>query len=207
MLKSGIAVGVVVVLCLGLQAAGDVITDDDIVGTSAGMVGSGNGTLDLILFGSAGGGGVTENAAADFDGDDANTDVAKGGSSSMSESYITSMGEIREFYRLNFPDGAEGSLVDEIAIFVDMNETTQNGDITLNELNIVIDYGDFPEGDPRNDPLNNDISSEEQNSTGSGYVNGTLAAWLDSSPKILPWTVLATSLGFQQETAHLLQES
>ena len=37
--------------------------------------------------------------------------------------------------------------------------------------------------------LNNDISSAEQNSTGSSYTGGTLAAWLDTSPKILPLNV------------------
>ena len=189
--KLVILIGLVGIFGLSASAArADAITDLDILPTWAGLVPSGNGTLDLILFGSAGGAGVTENAKAGFDGDDANTDIASGGGSSMSESYITSIGELRAFYRLNFPGpGPTGSTANDVSLFVDLNETGQVNDIKLNTLNIVIDYGAFPGVDPRNDPLGNDIDTAIQNSTGSGYTGGTLLAWLDASPKVLSLNV------------------
>ena len=189
MLSLKIVVSSLVLIGLASYASASFITDADIVSTSAGMVASGNGMLDLILFGSAGGGGVTGNDDGGFDGDDANTDMASGGGSSMSESYITSIGELRDFYALNFPDGQGGSTVDEIALFVDLNETGQVNDITLNILNIVINSDAFGGGDTRDDPLNNDISSAVQNGTGSSYSGGTLIASLDATPKTLSLNV------------------
>lgn len=182
-------VAAAIVIGLTSYSSASIITDSDIHATSAGVIGSGNGTLDLVLFASAGGGGVTGNEAAGFNGDDATTDVPGGGGSIMSESYVTSIGELRDFYVLNFPDGQGGSMVSEIAIFADLNETGQVNHITLNALNIVTDFDAFAGADPRNDPLNNDISSAVQNSTGSGYTGGALAAWLDATPKALPLNV------------------
>ena len=186
---SGLFIGLVAVLVLGVSAGGAVISDSDIVPTTAGTVGSGNGTLDLVLFSSAGGGGISDNEVTGFNGDDANTDPPSGGDSAMSESYITSIGEIRDFYRLNFPDGQGGSLVSQIALFLDLNESGTVNDIKLDTLQIVIDYNTWPGSDVRNDPLGNDISSAVQNSTGSGFSGGTIAASLDASPKTLPLNV------------------
>ena len=64
-------VAAAIVIGLTSHSSASVITDGDIQPTSAGMVASGNGTLDLILFGSAGGGGVTGNDTSGFNGDDA----------------------------------------------------------------------------------------------------------------------------------------
>jgi len=186
---SGLFIGLAAILALGVSAGGAVITDAEIVPTTAGMVPSGNGTLDLIMFGSAGGGGVTDNEVTGFNGDDANTDPPSGGSTTMSESYITSIGELRDFYELNFPDGSGGSLVSQIALFVDLTESGTVKDIKLDTLRIVIDYNSWPGPDVRNDPLGNDISTAVQNSTGSGFTGGTIVASLDASPKTLPENV------------------
>ena len=168
-----------------------VIENSDIVMLPGSVVGSGNGTLDLILLGFTSGGGVNENAAGGFDGDDSNIEMPTGGPSAVSESYITSMGEIRDFYILNFPDGMGGSLEDEMTLFFDMSETGQVNHITLNTLTIVIDYDLFPALDVRNDPLNEDIDSPTQNTTGSGFTGGTVIASLNPAivPKVLPLNV------------------
>jgi hypothetical protein len=152
---------------------------------------SGNGQLDLILFGYAGGGGVTDNEVTAFNGDDANTQAPGGGTSSIAGSYITSMGELRAFYRLNFPDGQGGSMVGEIVLFVDLNETGKVNDIQLDDLRIAIDYSPFPGSDPRNTPATVDITSTTQNSTGSTVSGGTTLAQLESSsaPLSLPLNV------------------
>jgi len=167
------------------------ITNDLIDPTTGGEIASGNGQLDLILLGFSGGGGVTSNAAGSFNGDNANTDMPTGGGTSVVESYITSMGEIRDFYELTFPDGQGGSLVNQMVLFVDLNETGQVNHITLNDLQILIDYADFPGIDTRNDPAGNDITSAVQNSTGSGFTGGTVLAKLDPSiaPKALALNV------------------
>ena len=170
------------------------ITDDMIVATTGSEVHSGNGHLDLILLGFAGGGGVNENAALTFDGDDANTDMPTGGSaSSVVESYVTSIGEIRDFYTLNFPDGFGGSLEDQITLFVDLSETGTVNHITLNDIQIVLEFDDFPGGtsDTRNDPAKFDIESSVQNGTGSLYSGGMVLSQLAPaiSPKTLPLNV------------------
>lgn len=173
-------------VCVQPAKAG-LITDVDIVPTTGHEVGSGNGTLDLILFGFTGGGGVTDNEVTGFNGDDANSDMPTGGTSTMSGSYITSIGEIRDFYELTFPDGQGGSLQDQIVLFLDLSETGTVNHITLNTLTIVTDYDDFTAPDDRNDPLTNDISSATQNSTGAGTFGGTVIASLD--PNIVPKSI------------------
>jgi len=180
----------------GTATATYLIKDQDIVATTGSEIHSGNGLLDLILFGFAGGGGVNENAYSDasisFDGDDANTDMPTGGGGgAVAESYITSMGEIRDFYIVNFPDGQGGSLEDELAIFVDLNETGQVNHITLGKLAVVVDFDEFPAPDTRNEPDKHDIESAVQNSTGSADRGGTVLSKLDPTivPKVLPLNV------------------
>ena len=187
----------------GLPAQGAVITDSDIEPLNGHLVHSGNGQLDLILFTFANGLGVTNNEIKEkskivFNGDDANTDEPVGGHpASASESYITSMGDLRNFYRVAFPDGQGGSTMTEIVLTIDLCQTGQGqgandaDNITLNTLNILIDYDDFtPASDPRNDPWTNDISSSVQNSTGSGFSGGTTISSLAASvpPKQLDVT-------------------
>ncbi len=195
------------VLALAISSANAaVITDDDIVEIPEHIIQSGHGHIDLLLFGYANGAGVNNNQYKVgpnvlFDGDDANSDMPVGTGNptgaSASESYITSSGEFRAFYTLNFPDGNGGSLVSEIVLFVDLSETGQgqgandNDNITLNKLDILINYNNFsPASDDRNDPWNNDISSSKQNGTGTSYTGGTLISSLDTgvAPKVLQVT-------------------
>ena len=165
-------------------ASAALITDPDIVPIPDHATGSGNGTLDLILFTESSGG--AGNSAGSFNGDNANTQMPTGsGQTTANESYITSMGEIRDFYRLNFPDGMGGSTVNQIVLFVDINETGGAQDITVDILDIVSDYtASF--GDARDNPAGNDIASNVQNGTNAGFSGGTLQANLDGS-KVLPY--------------------
>jgi hypothetical protein len=182
---------------VGLVTAGPAVWADTITITSADIFdtlgveqGSGNGTLDFIFFTESQGG--AENSASGFDGDDANTDMPTGNHNTTAmESFVTSIGELRDFYKLNFPDGLGGSTVDEIVLFVDINQTTSGSDISLDGLEIWIDY-DATFGDDRDDPGGTDpdgtyidVDSSLQNATNSSFSGGTLAAVLDS-PKLLP---------------------
>jgi len=161
------------------------ITDADIIPTTGNEVQSGNGTLDYIFFWEGGGVGVSENAADGFDGDDANRDMPNGSQNvSVSESFVTSIGELREFYTLNFPDGMCGSTCHRMGLFVDVNQTGSGKDLYLDTLTVVLNYDAF--GDDRDDPATYDVSSELQESTGSGFSGGTILAQLDAfTPKYI----------------------
>jgi hypothetical protein len=153
------------------------ITDSDIIPATGLEVHSGNGLLDLILFLEAGGVGVAGNSAGSFNGDNANTDMPTGngtGKDVFNGTYITSFGDLRDFYDAVYgPD-----VVNEIVLAVDVNEIGPVNFITLNTLDLIIDYTS-PTTGGRNDPFNNDITSATQNSTGSALVGGTLIAALD----------------------------
>ena len=174
-----IAVISVAVLLFSNISSAALITDLEIFQTSGKEVGSGNGTLDLLLFTESSGG--SGNSSSGFDGDDSNTDMPTGGgggNSSVSVFYITSIGDIRDYYELNFSADAH-----DIVLFVDLNQTANGDDIVLDTLTVVVDYtADF--GDLRDTPAGNDISSTLQNST-TGYNGGTVVANLDGS-KTLP---------------------
>ncbi len=174
--------GALFALTLTVFAApvGAVVIDSSyFIALSGSETGSGNGTLDFLLFTESAGGAA--NSGGSFNGDNANTDMPKGnGNTTALESYITSIGDLRNFYILNFPDGSGGSTVNQIAIFVDVNETGGNQDISLDTLNIVQDYN-ASFGDDRDNPFGADISSALQNSTDAGYSGGTLLASLDAS--------------------------
>lgn len=180
-----------VCLCLLLTgvAAGEtvIIDNNDFIALSGNEEGSGLGTLDLVLFAGA----TANNKGGDFNGDDACTDMPSGGgATSATESYITSVGELRDFYRLNFPDGNSptGSTVSEMVLFIDLN-TDNTVDVNLNTLQVVVDYDLYGGGDPRDDPYSNDISSAVQNSTDANFSYtpgvGSLEAEF-TGPKTLP---------------------
>ncbi len=157
------------------------------------VVSSGNGQLDLILFGFASAG--ADNATGTFDGDNANLDMPTGSSdTTISGSYITSIGELRDFYRMNFPDPnfASGSSVVGIELFLDIDETSKSDFINVNTFQIVVNPTPFGGGDVRDDPLNNDIDSPTQQSTGVSYTGGTVEAEIE--PAITP---LMLDLNFQ----------
>lgn len=163
------------------------ITDNDILPIMRHEQGSGNGTLDLILFTESAGG--ANNTSGPFNGDDANTAMPTGnGHTTASVTYVTSMGELKNFYRLNFPDGNGGSVVSEIAIFVDVNETGQVNDILLDAFEIVANYnqGFSPANDLRNNPHLGDVPSNKQNAIDTSYSGGTVESELDANvPKLL----------------------
>jgi len=171
--------------CLGVSvnvyAGMYLISDSDFVPLTGNEQGSGLGTLDMTLFASA----TASNSGSGFDGDDACTDMPAGGEAVVSESYMTSMGEIREFYRLNFPDGQGGSTTNAMILYLDLN-TNNATDVSLNSLNVVVDY-DPTYGDGRDDPWLNDIPSASQNSTEWIYSGGTMETYL-SRNKLLPVT-------------------
>ena len=176
------------VLCLLLHVVSpplraDEITDNDIVMTPEKLVGSGNGTLDMLLLHDAVAG--SSNESGDFNADDAFIRMPKGNSSDDAcASYITSIGEIRQFYILNFSDNEGGSIVEELQIFLDLNQTTTDG-FLLKRLTVVVDF-DNDYGDDRDLPASRDISSATQALTDNDFSGGTVVAWLDSSPKPLP---------------------
>ncbi len=172
--------GVLVTSCLAASAAnGGLITSQDIVPLTNNLLGSGNGTLDLILLTESAGG--AHNSAGAFNGDNANTDMPTGANGAIANgSYITSIGEIRAFYELNFPNIP----ISEIVLFVDVNQITNGLTLSLDDLVIVTDY-DQTFGDSRDNPALNDITSAKQNATKAGFSGGVVRAELDS-PKPLP---------------------
>jgi hypothetical protein len=191
-LAASILASTVLLMVLSPAAQAVLITDEYMEPTSdTNAVQSGNGQLDLIIVGYSGGGGVTENAAGGFDGDDANTQMPNGSSvTTVDASYATSIGELRDFYELNFPDVVNNpNLIPELVLFVDLSETGQVNDIKLDDLKIVLNYDDFAGGtsNPLNTPATSDVSSAEQNSIGSSWSGGTVIAELDPtvSPKSL----------------------
>jgi hypothetical protein len=168
----------------GNAAHAGLITMNQIVPVPVGMVGSGNGTLDFILLTESAGG--SQNHTGSFDGDNANTQMPTGsGNTTANESFITSIGELRSFFLLNFPNGTGGSTVNQLVVMVDVNETGGPQQITLDKFDIVRNFTAFAGTDPRNDPLNNDITSSQQNATNASYSGGTLLANLDGTSKIL----------------------
>lgn len=142
--------------------------------------GAGTGTLDYLFFTfsnaerdncpSPGDGGC-----AAFDGDNANTEVAGGGDTMFDESYVTSMGEIQDFYLFAFPPPMKTP--NEIILFLDINEQGQDTMVDLCDLQIVTNYGGlFP---PADDPANNDVLKDSQNAIEHTFTLGTLEAVLD----------------------------
>ena len=173
-----------------LAQATSFITDSDIVGLVEEPTGSGRGLLDLSLFTQSSGG--AGNSSGVFNGDDANIDMPTGngtGASTATESYVTSFGDLRGFYDLNFDSGT----VNEIALFVDINETGPDNSIDLATLDLVLNY-DTGFGDDRDTPWQDaqsapvDVSSSLQNSIGTAFTlaGGLMLATLDASPVLLP---------------------
>ena len=167
----------------GFAQAG-LITDSHIVPIPQHIVGSGNGTLDFILLTESAGG--SQNSAGGFNGDNANTQMPTGsGNVAADESFITSIGELRDFFRLNFPNGSGGSTVNQLVVMVDVNETGQPQQINLDVFKIVTSFDLFPGVDPRNTPFSVDLTSAQQNATNGLFGGGTVQAELDATPKVL----------------------
>ncbi len=167
---------VCVILAQNGTIQADVITDADFYEIQGNELQSGNGLLDFFFFDGATGENYSPGPPP-FDGDDSNADMPHGGEATAVESYITSIGELRQFYTLNFPEEYRHN----IGLSLDINES--DDDIILNALTVVVDYDPF--GDERDDPLSYDLESAVQDSTDATFSGGTTVAWLGSSPKTL----------------------
>jgi len=132
--------------------------------------GTGTGALDLVLFVNSN----SENSTGSFNFDDANTDMPTGVTTTVNESYATSLGELRDYYTLNFPDGSGGSTVNNLILFVDINETGGPPNyVTVSAFDLVLDFSS-----PALDPANTDLSSANQNAIGGTYDGGLRIAQL-----------------------------
>jgi hypothetical protein len=167
-----------------------VLTSANIFPVPKGTVGSGNGTLDFILLTESAGGST--NTSGSFNGDNANTQMPTGNGQTLAdESFITSFGELRDFFELNFPTSlvGGGSTVDQIVIMLDVNETGGPQSINLNTFDIWLNASVTPAGDQRNNPLANDLTSAQQNSTNASFAGGTKLVSIDST-KVLAQTTI-----------------
>jgi len=153
------------------------ITTANIVPIPQHLTGSGNGTLDLRMFTFSG--SEIQNAAGAFNGDNGNNTVPQGGgtdTSSFIESYVTTAGELKAYYNLNFsPAGSIHNLV----LFLDLNET--GGGIpnnTLGKLDIVLNPTTI-QGNPN---PNGDVASSMQAAINQIYSGGLTIANLNPQP-------------------------
>ena len=173
------------VVTASLHAA---ITNGDFYPQNNTMVGSGNGTLDFILLTESAGG--SNNSGGIFNGDDANTAMPTGGGhTTASTTFITSFGAIRGFYRYNFPDGLGGSTVDQMVLFLDINQIGGDQHINLDVLKIIKDYNQIY-GDARDNPWTGNpnlgvITSAMQNNTNTNFSGGTQLQTLATPPVTL----------------------
>jgi len=153
-----------------------IIGTDDIMAIPDGITGSGNGTLDMRLFTFSG--SEITNASGAFNGDNGNNTLPHSGgadTSSFSESYVTTAGELKAYFNLNFLAGS----VNDIVLFLDLNETgggqTNN---TLALLDIILNPTGI-QGSPN--PFG-DVSSAAQAAINQVYTGGTTIAYLDPEP-------------------------
>mgnify|MGYP001545411137 CR=1 FL=1 len=148
------------------------ITDSEILPLTGNYEGSGNGTLDMRLF--TGGGAEIPNASGSFNGDNGNNSLPSGGGSgsdSFAESYMTTAGKLQDYYDLNFPIGT----IDEIVLFLDLNEKGSDKDVELSLLDIILN--------PTTTPIasnSTDLTSAQQNAFNQNYTPGSTIADLDS---------------------------
>ncbi len=163
-----------------------IITGGDIRATDGHEIAAGNGILDLILLTDSAGG--SSNSGGGFNGDDAFTGLPPGETAGDAiGSYVTSIGELRDSYRLTFPDGEGGSLVEHMVLVVDLNQINGGDDVLLQTLEIVVGYAQIY-GDDRDNPDSSDVTSSLQGLTGDNYSGGTKIAWLPD-PVSLPLNV------------------
>ena len=176
---------------LAPAAQAGTIESSDILAIPSGVTGSGNGTLDLRLVTFSGSdvdnsAAVSGQCAATFPGeldrcdyDNANTEASQGGGTpSFAESYVTTAGDLQDFYELNFGATTTGEI--ELVLFLDLNETGVTGEATntLDLLDIILNPATI-QGDP--DP-SGDVTSDEQAFIDQVFTGGTTIAELDPEP-------------------------
>ena len=149
-----------------------------IVAIPSGVTGSGNGTLDLRMATFSG--SEIDNTAGSFNFDNGNNTLPQGGgadTSSFAESYVTTAGELQNYYNLNF--GATGVGQVQLVLFLDLNETG-NGqpNNTLAVLDIILNPATI-QGSPN---PSGDVTSAQQAAINQVFTGGTLLAELDPEP-------------------------
>ena len=171
-----IAVAGAMILLCGGNAKAALIQTADIIAIPANVTGSGNGTLDLRMFTFSG--SEIQNTSGSFNGDNGNNNLPQGGGTdtfSFAESYVTTAGELKAYYILNFPTVS----IHEIVLFLDLSET--GGGIpnnTLAMLDVVLNPTSV-QGNPA--PLG-DVSSAVQAAINQVYTDGTTIANLNPQP-------------------------
>jgi hypothetical protein len=157
-------------------ASAALIGPDQIVPIPQTTVGSGNGTLDVRMFTFSG--SEIQNQAGTFNGDNGNNTLPQGGGADTNlfvESYVTTAGELKAFYNLNFPANS----INQIVVFLDLNETGDGQpNNTLAKFDVVIN----PTTIQGNPSAAGDVSSAQQAAIDQVYSGGTLAANLNPEP-------------------------
>jgi hypothetical protein len=155
-----------------------VITSGGVVALPGGILPSGNGSLDLRMLTFQGGEVPNTNNSPAFNADNGNNTLPNNnGQSTFAESYFTTIGEIQDYYKLNFPDGMGGSLVNEIVVMLDLAENSgveeTNNQLTLLDVVLSPTVGVL-------DP-SGDLTSGQQAGINQTYTGGTLLANLAST--------------------------
>ena len=153
--------------------------------------GTGIGTLDLILFdaNSTADNKITPNVA---NYDDANTDLPTGSVTETTEggeSYATTLGELRDFYTREFSDGSGGSTVNDLILFININEEGQPQTIQVDAFNIILDFTN-----PALSPGTTDLSKTQQNAINGSYTSGN-GLWILDLGASVTLTQIHTGIG------------
>jgi hypothetical protein len=154
------------------------IGSSEIMLIPSGVVGSGNGTLDLRMLTHSG--SEIDNEAAGHNYDNGNNKASQGGGdNSFAESYVTTAGKLQDYYNLNYGTTGPGQI--ELVIFLDLNETGTNGELTntFDVLDIILNPSTI-QGSP--DPVNLDVTSAQQDAIDQVFTGGSLIAELVPEP-------------------------
>ena len=169
----------IVAACVGgitATAYAAVITTQDVMAIPQNVVGSGNGTLDLRLMTYSG--SEITNSSGSFNGDNGNNTLPQGGGTDtfdFAESYVTTAGDLKAFYNLNFAPGT----INEIMLFLDLIET--GGGAAVNQL-VKLDIILNPTATSSLPNPAGDVSSAAQAAINQIYSGGTVTAWLNPEP-------------------------
>jgi hypothetical protein len=177
--RSFVALGAAVLASASIRASD--ITTPEIVPIPQHVTGSGNGTLDLRMFTYSGSEipNKSGNQPGDFNGDNGNNSLPQGGGSPdigiFGESYITTAGDLKAFFNLNFAPNS----VHNLFLLLDLNETGDGQPInSLDKLDIILNPATV-QGSPN--PVG-DVSSAEQVAIKQVYTGGTKIAQLNPQP-------------------------
>jgi hypothetical protein len=169
-----------ILLLLLTVAAGHAapIGPTEIVAIPSGVVGSGNGTLDLRMGTFSG--SEIDNASGPHDYDNGNNTLPQGGGADIDifdESYVTTAGEIQDYYNLNFGTTGPGQI--QLVVFLDLNETGGG------EPNNTIDVFDIilnPSTIQGNPDASLDVTSAQQAAINQVFTGGSVIAGLVPQP-------------------------